>query len=168
MSRPAQPKSPAAPISMETSEAMSETIRAFARPLLYLDPAGPADIETLRTSMMLAMICWNLPVYENTNARLYAHTKKALDAALDLVPAAVRACLHRLVDDRTTKFGEVPCAILVEEQHAEGQEQRAEGQERKLTGRTHITRTSVVTLMANSSTAPSVNAMVRCGCMARK
>jgi hypothetical protein len=99
---------------METSEAMSETIRAFARPLLYLDPAGPADIETLRTSMMLAMICWNLPVYENTNARLYAHTKKALDAALHLVPAAVRACLHRLVDDRTTKFGEVPCAILVE------------------------------------------------------
>jgi hypothetical protein len=120
MSRPAQPKSPAATapdaLAMEMSEEISETIRMFAQPLLYLDPAGPADIETLRTAMMLAMICWNLPVYENTNARLYVHTKKALDAALNLVPVSVRACLHRLVDDRKSRFGEIPFAILLEVQ----------------------------------------------------
>jgi hypothetical protein len=111
MSRPAQPKSPAA-----TTDAakISDTIRAFAEPLLYLDPAGPADIDTLRTAMMLAMICWNLPVYETTHARLYAHTKKALDEALKLVPVSVRSCLHRLVEERKTLFGELSYAILVE------------------------------------------------------
>jgi hypothetical protein len=112
MPRPAQPKTPAAkPAPQDT---VSETIRRFAEPLVYLDPAGPADIETLRTALVLAMICWNLPVYENSNERLYTHTKKALDASLDLVPARVRTCLHQLIADRKSKFANVPFAVLVE------------------------------------------------------
>jgi hypothetical protein len=114
MSPPAQPKNRPANPPEETK--VSETIRQFAQPLIDLDPAGPADIETLRTALMLAMICWNLPVYEHSNERLYAHTKKALDATLKLVPGPVQECLHRLIADRRTKFASVPFAVLVEVQ----------------------------------------------------
>jgi len=93
---------------------VSETIRAFARPLLYLDPAGPADLETLRTAMLLAMMCWNLPVYEATNSRLHTHTKQALVAALELVSAPVRACLRQLIADRRTKFNALMFPVIVE------------------------------------------------------
>ena len=40
---------------------VSAMLREFATPLLYIDGSGPADIDTLRTTIMLAMICWNVP-----------------------------------------------------------------------------------------------------------
>ena len=96
------------------SEKVSELLRDYAQPLLYADPAGPADIDTIRTAMSLAMICWNLPVYEAMGSPLYTQGVRTLDAIIARVPGAVASNLKRLLDDRKTKFGSLPFLALVE------------------------------------------------------
>ena len=93
---------------------VSEMLREFAEPLLYVDPDGPADIDTVRTDMMLAMMCWNLPVYEASDGVLFERGKRALNTILDQVPAAVGASLRKLIDDRKTKFAAMPFLVSVE------------------------------------------------------
>lgn len=100
--------------SVPDSEKVSEMLRDYAEPLLYADPAGPADVDTIRTAMSLAMICWNLPVYEAIGSPLYAQGVRTLDAIIARVPGAVASNLRRLIDDRKTKFGSLPFLALVE------------------------------------------------------
>jgi len=93
---------------------VSALIRDFAEPLLYADPAGPADVETIRTAMMLAMMCWNLPVYEATGSPLYAQGVRTLDAITERVPAVVGVKLRKLIEDRKLRFASVPYLVIVE------------------------------------------------------
>jgi len=93
---------------------VSALIRDFAEPLLYADPAGPADVETIRTAMMLAMMCWNLPVYEATGSPLYAQGMRTLDAIMERVPAVVGTKLRKLIEDRKNRFASVPYLVIVE------------------------------------------------------
>lgn len=102
------------PFAIPDSARVSEMLRDYAQPLLYADPAGPADVETIRTAMSLAMICWNLPVYEAIGSPLYAQGVRTLDAIIARVPGAVASNLKRLIDDRKTKFGALPFLALVE------------------------------------------------------
>jgi hypothetical protein len=102
------------PFAVPNSAKVSEMLRDYAQPLLYADPAGPADVDTIRTAMSLAMICWNLPVYEAIGSPLYAQGVRTLDAIMARVPAAVASNLRRLIDDRKTKFGSLPFLALVE------------------------------------------------------
>ena len=44
---------------------ISEMILDFAAPLLDVAPGGPANIEGLRAAMKIAMVCWNLPAYQD-------------------------------------------------------------------------------------------------------
>jgi hypothetical protein len=94
--------------------AVAELVRDFAQPLLYVDPAGPADIETMRTAVLLAMICWNLPVYEATGSQLAAKGTRALKAICEQVPAAVVSTVGQLLEDRKSKFAAAPFIVLVE------------------------------------------------------
>jgi hypothetical protein len=93
---------------------VSKLLRDYAQPLLYIDPAGPADMETMRTAMGLAMICWNLPVYEAVGSPLYAQGMRTLEAVSAQVPAAVSACLKKLITERKTKFASHPFLATVE------------------------------------------------------
>jgi hypothetical protein len=102
------------PFAVPNSAKVSQLLRDYAQPLLYADPAGPADVDTIRTAMSLAMICWNLPVYEAIGSPLYAQGVRTLDAIMARVPPAVAANLRRLIDDRKTKFGSLPFLALVE------------------------------------------------------
>jgi hypothetical protein len=102
------------PAAVPESLEVSALIRDFAEPLLYADPAGPADVETIRTAMMLAMMCWNLPVYEATGSPLYAQGVRTLDAIIERVPPVVAAKLKKLIEDRKTRFSSAPYLVLVE------------------------------------------------------
>lgn len=93
---------------------VSRLLRDYARPLLEADPAGPADIETIKTSMMLAMICWNLPVYEAHGSGLYAQGMRTLEAVIARVPPAVAATLRTLIEDRKQQLAAHPFLALVE------------------------------------------------------
>lgn len=96
------------------SDAVSALVREFAMPLLYVDPDGPSDIETVRTSVMLAMICWNLPVYEAQGSSLYAQGKRTLEAVAEQVPRRVAHALQKLIADRKSKLASMPFLVLVE------------------------------------------------------
>lgn len=114
---PAQPrhqKSTADASLLPAPDEVSRLLRDYARPLLEADPAGPADIETIKTSMMLAMICWNLPVYEAQGNALYAQGVRTLDAVMTRVPPAVAATLRRLIEDRKQLLAAHPFLVLVE------------------------------------------------------
>jgi hypothetical protein len=102
------------PLARPDSAKVSEMLRDYAQPLLYADPAGPADVDTIRTAMSLAMICWNLPVYEAMGSPLFAQGVRTLDAIMAGVPNAVAANLRRLIEDRKTTFGSLPFLALVE------------------------------------------------------
>jgi hypothetical protein len=100
--------------AVPTADEMSVVLRDFAAPLLYVDPAGPSDVETVRTAMMLAMICWNLPVYEAEGSPLYAQGKRTLEAVGKQVPDSVAATLERLIEHRKTTLTSMPFLVLVE------------------------------------------------------
>jgi hypothetical protein len=102
------------PGTVPDSLEVSAMIRDYAEPLLYADPAGPADVETIRTAMMLAMMCWNLPVYEAIGSPLFAQGVRTLDAITERVPRVVAVKLRKLIEDRKTRFAEVPYLVLVE------------------------------------------------------
>jgi hypothetical protein len=89
---------------------VSELILEFARPLMYADPEGPPDIETLRQMMKFVCICWNLPMLEGKEG---AEVKKHLDL-LEQVPPPIKKLVDGLMRDRRTKFGSIPFLVTVE------------------------------------------------------
>ena len=100
--------------AVPAADEVSKLLRDFAEPLLYVDPAGPSDVETVRTAMMLAMICWNLPVYEALGHPLYQQGKRTVDAISKSVPLVVGSKLRKLLEDRKTKFGALPFLVVIE------------------------------------------------------
>ena len=106
----------AEPGALPAPDSVSGLLREFAEPLLYADPAGPNDLDTVRTALMLAMICWNLPVYEALGSPLYAQGLRTLDAVEQQVPRVIASTLRRLIQDRKTKYAEHPFLVVVEVQ----------------------------------------------------
>ena len=107
-------KADSEPAALPEPDEVSRLLRDFAEPLLYADPAGPADVDTIRTSMMLAMICWNLPVYEAHGDPLYAQGVRTLDAVTQRVPRAVATTLQKLIEDRKAQLDVAPYLALVD------------------------------------------------------
>lgn len=102
------------PFTLPPPSEVSVLLREFAQPLLYADPAGPSDIATIRTAMMLSMICWNLPVYEALAHPLYQQGQRTLDAISKSVPLVVGSKLRKLLDDRKTKYATLPFLVTIE------------------------------------------------------
>jgi predicted dienelactone hydrolase len=86
----------AEPAAWPEPDRVSELLREFAEPLLYADPAGPSGLDTVRTALMLAMICWNLPVYEALGNPLFAQGVRTLDAVEQQVPPVIASTPRRL------------------------------------------------------------------------
>jgi hypothetical protein len=89
---------------------VSELIIEFARPLMYAEPGGPGDIETLRQMMKFVVICWNLPMVEGKEG---AEVKKHL-RLFDELPPPIKKLVDGLMRDRKTKFGSIPFLVTVE------------------------------------------------------
>ncbi|MEY4582913.1 MAG: hypothetical protein RL701_7616 [Pseudomonadota bacterium] len=102
------------PSPLPDTTRVSEMLREFAQPLLYVNAGGPADLEEIRTAMMLAMMCWNLPVYEALGNPLYERGVKTLAAIREQVPRVLANALKKLVEERKTKFADVSFLVLVE------------------------------------------------------
>ncbi len=92
---------------------VSEMILQFAQPLLQLEPDGPPDIKAVRNVMMLATVCWNLPVVEAGKGPDGPRIRKMFDEAMASVPESIRRVLLGLLDDRRTKFAAVPFLVIV-------------------------------------------------------
>jgi hypothetical protein len=95
-------------------EQAAELFRAFAQPLVYVDPAGPADIETLRTALMLAMMCWNIPVFEAQGSPLFEQGMRTMREVVKGVPSIVATTLRELIETRITTHARLSFLLLVE------------------------------------------------------
>jgi hypothetical protein len=107
-------KLPTEPGALPEPGKVSEMFREYAEPLLYADPAGPSDVDTIRTVMNLAMLCWNLPVYEALGNPLYVSGTRTLDQIIERVPSIVASKLRKLVKDRKTKFAHISFLVTVD------------------------------------------------------
>jgi hypothetical protein len=92
---------------------ISELIWEFARPLR--DEAGePRNIDDLRNVLTLATLCWNLPLFERDGVPELADMQASFQGTLGSVPEAVAGLLRRLVEERKTRFAEIPFYIVAE------------------------------------------------------
>jgi hypothetical protein len=96
---------------------VSEMILEFAQPLLGFDPAGPPDIQDIRSIMMLAAVCWNLPIMVAKKDAQAAATQQMFDTAMAQVPKPLGQVLLGMIEDRKTRFGAVPFYVVP---HVEG------------------------------------------------
>ncbi len=92
---------------------ISKLIVDFARPLLDV-AGGPRSIDDLRHVMLLATLCWNLPVFERAGAPEWAELLELFDEALRCVPEPCPGLLRRLVAERQVGLPHLPFAVLVE------------------------------------------------------
>jgi hypothetical protein len=86
---------------------ISEMIIDFARPLLEVD-GGPSDIEALRNVILLANICWNVPILEQKNDPELARHLHLIDE----LPEPLRGLLRLMIRERKTRFGAIPFLVV--------------------------------------------------------
>jgi hypothetical protein len=92
---------------------LPETMLEFARPLIgVLGP--PQSIEELRNVMMLATLCWNLPILEREQASEAEQTRRSFEEAMARLPEPLPSTLRQLTEDRLGKFGSIPHYVLIE------------------------------------------------------
>jgi hypothetical protein len=82
----------------------------FAEPLLYTTPVR--SIEILRSSLALAEAAWNLPLLRHEDLAA-ARARRSFEESLEEMPALGSRILRQLLEDRTTKFGDVTCFLKV-------------------------------------------------------
>jgi hypothetical protein len=88
---------------------ISELMLDFAAPLIELDPAGPPDVDAFRTIMMIATLCWNIPVYEaRGNTKLVRDTREGLRQ----LPFVIQHIANAMIEDRKGRFGNIPFLVI--------------------------------------------------------
>jgi hypothetical protein len=105
---------PPEPIALPDPQDVAVLLRDFAAPLLYVDKSGPLNIDTLKTTIMLAMICWNVPVYEATQSPMYERGERTLSQIKAQVPKRVTQALDQLIESRKTTFADRPFLVIAE------------------------------------------------------
>jgi hypothetical protein len=103
-------KREAAPTTQKLS--LNDVIRAFAAPLLDLDPEAASEPDVLRQLMVLVDMCWNLPLLHASDPDSYAKLKQGFDSVVRDVPGPVAEKLGQLLEDRSGRFGSL--AFLVQ------------------------------------------------------
>ena len=89
---------------------VSKMMLEFAEPLLQLEP-GPRTSERLRHIMQLASLCWNSRLYEELGEGLFM---RAVEDAMARASAELRGALERMLQDRRTRFADVPYAVIAD------------------------------------------------------
>jgi len=110
-------KIPLEPGSLPEPGKISEMIMEFAQPLMEWDQGGPPDIQAVRNVMMMAMVCWNVPIVRDKANTEAANAQRMFDTAMSQMPEPLKSVLLAMTEDRKTRFGAVPFSVIV---HVEG------------------------------------------------
>lgn len=89
---------------------ISEMVLEFAAPLLDL-PDTPRTAEDVRHVLHIASLCWNARLYEELGDGQFM---RAVDALAASAPPEIRAGIERMLDDRRTRFADVPFAVYAD------------------------------------------------------
>jgi hypothetical protein len=80
------------PVALPTLQPMSATLLTFAKPLLeHLEE--PPTAKTLQGILNIAIVVWNLPVYEEAKDTLAATLRGALESARASMPPQGKAAI---------------------------------------------------------------------------
>lgn len=90
----------------------SEMIQEFAQPIFDL-MGGLRTIDQLRSGLNIAVLIWNLPVFEQTKSPHLQDYLAAYEKMLAAVPEEGRVVLRQLLDDRRDRFRLVPTFVFV-------------------------------------------------------
>lgn len=89
---------------------VSKMMLEFAEPLLQVEP-GPRTSEHLRHVMQLASLCWNAQLYEELGDSQFM---RAVEVVTAKASDELRCALERMLQDRRTRFADVPYAVVAD------------------------------------------------------
>jgi hypothetical protein len=92
---------------------LSEMLLEFAKPL-FGALGAPSTVDELRHVVMLATLCWNLPIMEREDVADYETTRHEFEAVLSELPEPLPSILRDLLATRLTRFGAAPHFLVTE------------------------------------------------------
>gem|GEM_PF-671868 len=99
---------------------LSETLLAFAKPLLESLPGDPPTLDQVRLAMHFASIVWNVHVLAKDDPGFGAEVCAALDEVPEDLGPNATAVLDDMLTSRKTTYAEDPRLASVEVVEAEG------------------------------------------------
>jgi len=101
------------PVDLPKLPSMSATILTFAKPLLDQVEAPPTA-KTLQGILNIAIVVWNLPLYEKSKHANAAMLRAGLDGALASMPAQGKATIAAMGRARLTTYADDPRLAFAE------------------------------------------------------
>lgn len=101
------------PIDPSKPSSMSATLLAFAKPLLD-QVEDPPTAKTLQGILNIAVVIWNLPLYEKAKHANAATFRAGLESALATMPAEGKATVAAMSQARLTTYANDPRLAFAE------------------------------------------------------
>ncbi len=96
-----------------TLQPMSATLLAFAKPLLD-QVEDPPTAKTLQGILNIAVVVWNLPLYDKAKRANAATFRAGLETALATMPAQGKAAIAAMTKARGTTYANDPRLAFAE------------------------------------------------------
>jgi hypothetical protein len=103
----------AKPVDASKLPPMSATLLAFAKPLLD-QVEDPPTAKALQGILYIAVVVWNLPLYEKAQHANAATFRAGLDSALANMPAQGKATIAAMAQARLTTYAADPRLAFAE------------------------------------------------------
>ncbi len=101
------------PVDPSTLPSMSATLLAFAKPLLdQVD--DPPTATSLQNVLNIAVVVWNLPLYEKAKHANAAMFRAGLESALASMPPQGKATIAVMAKARATTYADDPRLAFAE------------------------------------------------------
>lgn len=101
------------PVDLSRLPSMSATLLAFAKPLLD-QVEDPPTATTLQGILNIAIVAWNLPLYEKAKHANAATFRAGLESALATMPAQGKATIAAMSQARLTTYAADPRLAFAE------------------------------------------------------
>lgn len=101
------------PVDPSTLPSMSATLLAFAKPLLD-QVQDPPTAKSLQSVLNIAVVVWNLPLYEKAKHANAAMFRTGLESALVGMPAEGKATIAAMAKARATVYADDPRLAFAE------------------------------------------------------
>jgi hypothetical protein len=101
------------PVDPSKLPSMSATLLAFAKPLLD-QVEDPPTAKTLQGILNIAVVVWNLPLYERARHTNAATFRAGLDSALATMPVQAKATIAAMSQARVTTYAADPRMAFAE------------------------------------------------------
>jgi hypothetical protein len=106
-------KKKAKPVDPSTLPSMSATLLAFAKPLLD-QVEDPPTAKSLQNVLNIAVVVWNLPLYEKAKHANATMFRAGLESALATMPPQGRATIAVMAKARATTYADDPRLAFAE------------------------------------------------------